>query len=754
MKRFGASTQDIIMQTNANYQNNAPKAGSLVDSVERAIGASRLYKAIELVQKSIDESSYYELRSKLASISQTYSYLISFLFGGQADPGREAMYAELCAATLHLADMCVRAGLIFADPSPYYATIRNLGARRASLSADIGALAASRAETALMPDSRAAREKYEAALEAYFNSLWTAVDLRPAEADRLVAMITDQDSTPEIPMMTVGALLLGSLQFFEPEKLRLLIKAYPDAPEATQAYILTSVLQIAQHHRSRLELLPDAADMLAGLMEIPGTPERLRTILMISLRTRDTDRVTTKMTQEVVPEIMKLQPEIMKRLKDAGKLQEGENTGIEINPEWEDLIERSGLADKLRELTDMQAEGADVMMLAFSNLKGFPFFRKVSNWIRPFAIESTEATSVIDAHGSPMRNLLQMNGMLCDSDIFSFVLAIPHMPEQQKEFLNKQLEAQAEAMQEDAGTSLSASTTPLFEREALRFMRNLFRFFRLYPQRQGLPDPFSSWSDATATPVALADVLDVPTLEVVAEFLFRRRYYAEALEVYTRLMNLTQPDGATLEKIGFCHQVAGRIEEAIETYKRAEYTRPNSLWLIRRLATLLYDSGHFGDAVPYLRRALEKKPDSPALAMKLGHALLESDNREEALRQYYKVEYEHPERTDARRAIAWTLLLEGKYEESRAIYDELLLTDACPSDYLDAGHLALIQGRFGEAAALYREGAKMSDGGAAWLSAEFAADMKHLTDAGVKRQDAMLLLDGVCHELSVSPEKR
>ena len=45
---------------------------------------------------------------------------------------------------------------------------------------------------------------------------------------------------------------------------------------------------------------------------------------------------------------------------------------LENNPEWEEMLEKNGLADKMRELTEMQSEGADLMMVTFSNLKGFP----------------------------------------------------------------------------------------------------------------------------------------------------------------------------------------------------------------------------------------------------------------------------------------------------------------------------------------------------------------------------------------------
>ena len=33
---------------------------------------------------------------------------------------------------------------------------------------------------------------------------------------------------------------------------------------------------------------------------------------------------------------------------------------LEENPEWQEMLDKSGITDKLKELTDLQMEGADV----------------------------------------------------------------------------------------------------------------------------------------------------------------------------------------------------------------------------------------------------------------------------------------------------------------------------------------------------------------------------------------------------------
>lgn len=81
------------------------------------------------------------------------------------------------------------------------------------------------------------------------------------------------------------------------------------------------------------------------------------------------------MREEIIPEMMK-NPKL--------NLEGLDEDAEDHNPEWEEWIDRSGITDKLRELGELQMSGADVYMSTFSQLKQFPFFRKISHWFYPF----------------------------------------------------------------------------------------------------------------------------------------------------------------------------------------------------------------------------------------------------------------------------------------------------------------------------------------------------------------------------------
>lgn len=90
---------------------------------------------------------------------------------------------------------------------------------------------------------------------------------------------------------------------------------------------------------------------------------------------------------------------------------------------------------------NMQKAGSDIYFGGFSQMKRFPFFYKAANWFCPFYIENPEISSSIDKmeNTSLVSNILE-NGPFCDSDKYSFTLAvssvIAHLPENIKEMLN------------------------------------------------------------------------------------------------------------------------------------------------------------------------------------------------------------------------------------------------------------------------------------------------------------------------------
>lgn len=82
---------------------------------------------------------------------------------------------------------------------------------------------------------------------------------------------------------------------------------------------------------------------------------------------------------------MKLSPSLYNKINPTDI--DPESGSPDPNPEWQELLEQSGIADKIKELNDLQMEGSDVFLSTFSGLKSFPFFQELGNWFRLFTSE-------------------------------------------------------------------------------------------------------------------------------------------------------------------------------------------------------------------------------------------------------------------------------------------------------------------------------------------------------------------------------
>lgn len=86
------------------------------------------------------------------------------------------------------------------------------------------------------------------------------------------------------------------------------------------------------------------------------------------------------MREEIIPEMIKNVSKI-KGMKLGLEETADEN---DRNPDWEQAFEKSGLGDKIREMNELQMEGADIYMSTFAQLKSGPFFGQLHNWFYPF----------------------------------------------------------------------------------------------------------------------------------------------------------------------------------------------------------------------------------------------------------------------------------------------------------------------------------------------------------------------------------
>lgn len=136
---------------------------------------------------------------------------------------------------------------------------------------------------------------------------------------------------------------------------------------------------------------------------------------------------------------------------------------------------------------------------------------------------------------------------------------------------------------------------------------------------------------------------------------------------------------------------------------------PNDLNSLHLLASLASRSGHFEEAIQYLLKCLEIKPDIPDLHFDLATALFQSGNYPPALKECEQLLKFAPEHFGTMSLMAAILVKLGKYDEAIQVYEKLLDTNKDNAEILLRYGVTLrILGRADEAIDAFRNSLELN----------------------------------------------
>lgn len=715
---------------------------TLTASVGKLLASGRILDTINLLENAALQLSAAQELDRIREIARNYGYLCSYALDGADDPSRNAQLADISASLSHTAEVLRHEQLAAEAPTLYFNTVRTLRLRgeRDSLKAKMsqyhdvtGKLALSMLSEA---PSDSLRQEAESIEKEIFSIVWTAFPLSRTDA----ALISDAMADPALPAhfksLMVGALMMALNERPDETRLELLAGIYESAAEeAVSLRALTALIISLWMHRTAIYSHKFASRMAALTDGNAALTADVRQVVMQIIRTRDTDRVTRKITDEVIPEMMKLRPDIEKKMKSIDP-----ETAMdpEANPEWEEMLEKSGVADSLRELQEMQEDGADVMMSTFGRLKTFPFFNDISNWFMPFHTEHSIISANLKMIPDTLMDMLETSTMFCDNDKFSFLLSMSHVPAGQMSMMVSQLDAAASQMKMMQSEAMADS---LQRRGAIiqNFTRDIYRFFKLFRRKGEFADPLDSPINPAKIPFVGPLLSDDRTLTLIGQFYFKYRYWAEAYDILSQRASLFGQTVELLQKIGYSLSRQGLHSQALEYYARAEMLGDDSRWLYRRIASSLRALERHQEALEYLLKLEAEMPDDLKLATSIGQTYMKLKQFDRALKYFYKVDYSEPGKVN--RQMAWSTFMTGDHVKSRALYDQILTATPSATDYMNAGHLALVTRDYRHAASLYSKAIAASEFDRNSFMTQFEADRAVLAGKGVDPAMAAIVID-------------
>lgn len=648
--------------------------------------------------------------SELERLRREYGLMSDYAMRGYPDPGRREAFDNLSGSIRTLSDLMERQIKTADSPTLYYNTLRYELTepkgqpsilldeyRRINRKLSLASLSENPGEA-----SRELTQKAEALERHFFNRLWTLAPVTHEIAGLLTGIMDDKSLPAHFKLLTISAVTLGLLEIYDERRMLFLMDAYATAESDEVAVRSLAGLLIALWIYRNRPMSRTLKVRMESLVELPAWQSDVKEMNMQFIRSRDTERITRKFTDEVIPEMMKLRPEIEK----LGKMNIDPES-IEENPEWAEMLEKSGVADKLKELQELQEDGGDVMMATFSKLKTFPFFNDISNWFLPFHSGHSLLASETDREIAAICEIVTAMPMFCDNDKFSVILSLSSLPYTQRSMMLGQLRMQREQLDQ---LRFAESRPRQREEIASSYVRDLYRFFKLFRRKGEFTDPFASGLNLPALPL-LADIFDdEEILGLIGEFYFKRRYYSDAFETFERLSYKIPPSAQLFQKMGYCRQALGDIGDAVKYYEQSELLNADSRWTIRRLASCCRQLGRWEDALGYYRRLDASRPDDVSTALNIGLSLVKLRRFDEALKYLFKAEFLGNSSEKAIRAIAWCTLLGADYERCAKYTDILMSSESIKTvDLINAGHLALLTGRPADTADLWARA--ISEGG-------------------------------------------
>lgn len=717
---------------------------------------ARLYEAFAEFDKLLNANPNWEISEDLSKLQMSYKYMLMYMAQGTSDPQKEQIYNNILLSLYGLLDRYCHHLMLIYSHSQYYAIRQDFSKSNARIAIMLERYNAECQKYQLyldVPENNTDKkqlaelkhnvEKTETKL---FNYIWTSYRPDTGELESLKNFLYKPDVSDEVKSLLISAIFLNLNNSYDENLLLLLFDLYLlyNNNDELAIRLMCCIFLLLHKYNDIAILSTPIKNHIQTLKDDSNFNDALELIILQFIKSCDTDKLTKMMQEEFLPGLMNASSGFMKNLKKQ-KIDLNDITEIESNPEWEEFLEKSGFANKIKELNEIQMDGGDVFLGTFSKLKTFPFFHDVSNWFVPFSTNHSAIMASSIADNKLIMNIISNARFLCDSDRFSFCLSIDSIPATQKEAMLTQFDAQNEMLDEIKQVETIDTKTPLKQIIA-NYMQDLYRFFNLYNRRTEFDNPFTG--NILNTSILNHVILKSDNLILIGEYYLKRKYYNLALTFFLKEIEVAdnyQPN--IIQKIGFCYQNLKMYDKAITYYSKYDLFDNTNLWNIKHIAASFKAAGNIEKALEYYRKAESIASDNLSVCLNIGHCLLELNKVDDALKYYFKVNYLKPSDNKTLRPIAWCLFLQKKFIQSEEYYNKILASSPTAEDYMNYGHLKLVQNNIKDAINAYAECVKLSGKDFSKFASDFNNDSKYLSANGIASHDMALILDIVHYNI-------
>lgn len=724
--------------------------------IEKLVSEKKIKQSLDILRDMISLSSLGDLRDEYNNIEMTYKNMLSYTIDGIRDPERNKVYLKLVQSILELTDY-VRQDILsrYSGWQTYWLkqqTEKEQKLTGKTLVETVDDLMFKseldewlKISNEINPDPESELSvKYKHLIRNIFNHLWLTDYYGEAEESLIRILMNSGKFRWYETCLFVSAITLSAFRTWQTEKLLYLMDMYESSQEQVMERALSGLILNLHYYNGRILFYPEIISRIRLMSNSDRFREHCRLIILQIIRSRETENLSKKLQDEILPKVAKLKPRIEEKL-DLDNILPGEKSE-DKNPDWSDMFSDSeDIFKTMEELTKLQMEGADVYMSAFANLKHFDFFKNLHNWFMPFypdheVVNEIFRDEILGPGTNELAEGLYKTPFICNSDKYSLILNLKYLPAAQKSMMLKVFRMELEGLQQLGEDENTADPYRSFRINVTQYLQDLYRFFKLSPYRKEFEDLFTGKLDIYNSEFFKMTCKACEVEAGLADYFFSKNYYSDALELFLKQLKDKSDDPQLYEKIAFCYQQEEDYEEALKYYKRAELVERKP-WTLKKIGLCLRHLGRKEDALDYYLQAGSLEPENLHTAIMTGHCHLDLHNYEEALKYYFKVEYNDPGNIKILRPIAFCYLALGRFDDSEKYYERLSSDKLNAHDYINKGHLALCRGNTKEAIENYR----LSITGGGITKEQFAAifedDSQLLLSLGVNPEDLPIILD-------------
>ncbi|OJV42812.1 MAG: hypothetical protein BGO29_13390 [Bacteroidales bacterium 36-12] len=728
---------------------NASQIESTYKSVISLLLAGKLKLAFDKTRLLVYELNRGDIKDNFEDMVRNYRFMLQYFVAGVDDPERKTIYNKQVAKLINLIST-LKEELMFRNSTNFEYTQKRYYPHKLhfqSTSALFDSLQYFHKQSELVDTTISleqsgttqSRYNFEKLLPDLFAIYWLSTNFQ--EEDKAVFQKITHKDYPGIveKCLITSALTLNLWRMFDEEKLIMLLDICQHENIQIRQRALVGLCFIYTKYDDILKFYPSIRNRLVILFDNSTITENLKNIFFLIIGTSETDKITKRMREEILPEVMKMSPIIKDKL-DAENLIKSDEWGEE-NPEWNEILEQSGIADKLQELTELQLEGADVYMSTFSMLKNFSFFNETSNWFLPFDPEYSAVESLFQNNEKSILTAFLNNSIICNSDKYSFCLSVMQMPQTQRKMMSNSFKMESEQLEEITKDETLLKPDIAARNIARQYVQDLFRFFRINPHHTDFQDIFklSLKMHNTTFFSLLSSSSEIKTQ--VAEYYFTKKLYSQAINLFSEIIQESEPSAALYQKIGFAYQQNSQIHDALQAYLKSDIILPDDVWTIKKIAFCYRIIGDFEKAIEFYKHADFLKPNQVNTKIQIAKCLVRSDKHKEALQAYMEIEQSAPDNEMVLRSISWCAFVTRNIPQAEYYLEKILSALPTNNDFLNAGHIALCKKDRKGALEFYKKSVELSDGNLQLNIDQINSDKGYLKANGVDEDEISLLLD-------------